>query len=195
MKKIALLVIVILSTTVSFSQSWSDELQFGLRGGLNLSNVSGDDIDDPDSRKGFYAGFLVEAPVSERVSLQPEIFYAQQGIDLADQENQEDSAFKVDYIQVPLLFKIYLIDGLNIHAGPQFGFKINEEIDLNSDLISINMETDAVKDFDFQLTGGLEYKFGEIFFVQGRYYRGFTPVYEDADIYNSVWSFGVGATF
>lgn len=194
MKKIALLM-AFLSTMATYSQSWSDELQFGLRGGLNLSNITGDDVDDADTRKGFYAGFLVEAPISERVSLQPEVFYAQQGIDLAEQENQEDSAFKVDYIQVPLLFKIYLIDGLNIHAGPQFGFKVNEEIDLVGDDVGINFETDAIKDFDFQLTGGLEYKFGENFFIQGRYYRGFSPVFEDMDIYNSVWSVGVGATF
>lgn len=63
------------------------------------------------------------------------------------------------HIKVPILLKIYIIDGLNIHAGPQFGFKVNEEVDLNGENVGIDFGTDTINDFDFQLTGGVEYKF------------------------------------
>ncbi len=137
----------------------------------------------------------MEAPISERVSLQPEVFYSTQGLDVADQPNQVDSSFKIDYIQVPILLKIYIIDGLNIHAGPQFGFKVNEEVDLNGENASIDFGTDTINDFDFQLTGGVEYKFGKSLFAQARYSRGLSDLIEDTKAYNSVYYFGIGFMF
>lgn len=183
------------ATFAMTAQSWSDDVQFGIRGGLNLSTVVGDDVDEPDNRTGFYAGLLVEAPLSERISLQPEVFYGTQGFDLADQPDQVDSSFKIDYIQVPVLLKIYIIDGLNIHVGPQFGFKVNEEVDLNGENASIDFDTDTINDFDFQITSGVEYKFGKNLFAQARYSRGFSELIEDTDAYNSVFSFGLGLMF
>ncbi len=52
MKKLnkTILVITVLCTTfVLNAQSWSDDLQFGVRGGLNFSTVVGDDVDEPDT--------------------------------------------------------------------------------------------------------------------------------------------------
>ena len=92
MKKHILVIATLLVGTIASAQSWSDEVQLGARGGLNFSSVAGDDIDSPDNRTSFYAGLVAEAPLSERFSVQPEVFYSGQGFDLDD----IDAEFQVE---------------------------------------------------------------------------------------------------
>ncbi|MGB5819179.1 MAG: porin family protein [Saonia sp.] len=195
MKKAALFLTFILVSFSITAQTWSDKFQIGVRGGLNLATVAGDDFDSPDGRTSFYAGLLAEAPLTETVSLQPEIFYSGQGFDITDEPNEIDAQYQIDYIQVPIILKVYLLDGLNLQAGPQFGFKINEEIDLEPTQDAGDFDTDAVKDFDFQITTGVEYKLAESFFVQARYTYGFSEIIENVDIHNSLFSAGIGFMF
>jgi hypothetical protein len=177
------------------AQAWSDNFQLGIKGGLNFATVAGDNFDSPDGRTSFYAGLLAEAPLTDRVSLQPEVFYSAQGFDITDEPNSPDAQFQLDYIQVPLVLKLYLLDGLNIQAGPQFGFKINEETDLDPTEDGGDIGSDAIKDFDFQVTAGAEYKFAARFFVQARYSYGLSEIIENFDVHNSVLSAGIGFMF
>jgi opacity protein-like surface antigen len=195
MKKYVILIIGIFATTLLSAQTWSEKFQLGIKGGLNFSTVEGDNYDSPDGRTSFYVGLLAEAPITERFSLQPEVFYSRQGFDVAGPSNDPDIQFQLDYIQVPLLLKIYLLDGLNIQAGPQFGFKVNEELDFSPASSEDGFDNDSLKDFDFQVTGGLEYKLLEAFFVQARYTYGFSEVLENMDAHNGVFSAGVGFVF
>jgi hypothetical protein len=195
MKRNVLIIAALLTGFASFAQAWTSEFQFGARGGANFATVAGDDYESPDSRTSFYAGLVAEAPLSDRLSLQPEVFYSGQGFDITDEENAVDAEFQVDYIQVPVLLKVYLVDGINIHAGPQFGFKINEEVDFDPNEDEGDFDTDSIKDFDFQLASGVEYKFPGGFFIQGRYTYGFSEMIEDSDVHNSVFSAGIGVMF
>ena len=195
MKTQALFLILVLTVATVSAQAWSDKFQVGIKGGVNFATVTGDDFDNPDGRTNFYAGLLAEAPLTERFSLQPEVFYSGQGFNLSDGSDGLEGDFHIDYIQVPVIFKVYLLDGLNIHAGPQFGFKVNEEVDLSSSDGGVSFDTDNVKDFDFQVTGGVEYKFAERFFAQARYTYGFSDIVEDIDSHNSVLSAGIGFMF
>ncbi|MEH6679943.1 MAG: porin family protein [Sediminicola sp.] len=195
MKKNVIMVAALLTGISSFAQSWTSEFQLGARGGANFATVAGDDYDSPDSRTSFYAGLVAEAPLSDRFSLQPEVFYSGQGFDINDNPDGPDAEFQMDYIQVPVLLKVYLIDGLNIHAGPQFGFKVNEELDFDPNDDAGDFDSDAIKDFDFQLASGVEYKFPGGFFIQGRYAYGFSELIEDSDVHTSVFSAGVGFMF
>ncbi|SFZ89597.1 Opacity protein [Flaviramulus basaltis] len=181
-------------STVS-AQSWSDNFQIGAKGGINFATVTGDDFDSPDARTSFYAGLLAEIPVSERFSIQPEVFYSGQGFDITDEPDEFDAEYQVDYINVPLILKFYILDGFNIHAGPQFGFKINEELDFDPNNDGGDTDTDQIKDFDLGLSAGLGYKIGENFFVEARYTYGFSEVIEDTDVHNSVFSAGIGFMF
>lgn len=196
--------------TVS-AQSDSKAVQLGAKGGVNFSKLSGNDFEDVDSRTSFNVGLVVEIPITERISFQPEVFYSGQGFDIVerDQDNIFDTdqnfEYQLDYIQVPLLLKAYLVKGLSIEAGPQFGFKIHEEFDFepNSDGgdIEISEDNSYVKDFDTSLALGTSYKFDGGFFVSARYTMGLTSIFkedtffENADGKNEVWQFGVGFMF
>ena len=54
MKKLFLAtVLVFLSATAIYAQADDTTTQFGVKGGVNLSNITGDDIGDLDSRTSF----------------------------------------------------------------------------------------------------------------------------------------------
>ncbi len=198
MKKFSLLLIASLFGVLSTqAQANSDLVQWGIKGGLTLSSISGDNFESPDYRTGFYAGLTAELPFTERFSLQPELLYAQQGFKIAD--NSFGSAkYKLDYITIPILFKYYLVQGLNIQAGPQIGFNINDEIEYKSDWGSSNInnnEYSQVEDLDFGIIAGLEYKFYNGLFINANYTYGFTKLIKDLDIHNSGFRFGIGMMF
>ncbi|WP_417857150.1 porin family protein [Xanthomarina gelatinilytica] len=212
MKKLILITgLFIFSTTLLHAQADSKAIQLGVKGGVNSTKITGDDIDDVKSRTSFNVGLLAEIPITERFSLQPEVMYSGQGFDVKeiDQDNifdtNENIEYQLDYIQVPVLLKAYLVKGLSIEAGPQFGFKIHEELDFqpNNDGgdIEINEDDSYVKDFDAGLVLGAAYKFDNGFFVNGRYNMGLTNIFEDNTIFenvdakNAVWQFGVGFMF
>ncbi|MBQ0733388.1 porin family protein [Aquimarina celericrescens] len=200
MKKTALLFTFLLCGVVSFAQEVENRFQFGARAGVNFATITGDDFEDPNSRTSFYAGLVAETFVTEKFALQGEVFYSGQGFDIEETTFAgvivtPEAEFQIDYIQVPLLAKIYLIDGLNIHAGPQFGFKINEEIDTDPTGDGGDFDTDSIKDFDFQLAAGAEFKLTGGFFIQARYTYGVSEVVEDSDAHNSTFSAGVGFMF
>ncbi|MFL0354495.1 porin family protein [Xanthomarina sp. GH4-25] len=212
MKKLILLTgLLIFSTTLMQAQADSKAVQLGVKAGVNFTKITGDDIDDVASRTSFNVGLLAEIPLTERLSFQPEVMYSGQGFDVKeiDQDNVFDTddniEYQLDYIQVPLLLKAYLIKGLSIEAGPQFGFKIHEELDFqpNSDGgdIEIDKDDSYVKDFDTSLALGAGYKFDNGFFINGRYNFGLTNIFEENTIFenvdakNAVWQFGVGFMF
>lgn len=193
------------------AQADSTSPEIGVKAGVNFATIAGDDIDDLDSRTSFNVGLFMELPLSERFSFQPEILYSGQGFTVLS--NNQDNVFDTDenveyqlsYIQVPLLAKIYLVEGLSIEAGPQFGFKINEEIDTEpmgdgGDTV-IDPDDSYIKDFDTSLALGAGYKFNSGFFVNARYTYGLTNIFkentilENVDAKNAVWQFGLGFTF
>ncbi|MGY0392281.1 porin family protein [Bizionia sp. KMM 8389] len=212
MKKVILLAAMAVFTATSIqAQSDSKTVMFGAKGGVNFTTITSDDVKDPKSRTSFNVGVLAEIPITERLSIQPEVMYSGQGFDVEeiDQDNvfdtDENIEYQLDYIQVPVLVKVYLIEGLSVEAGPQFGFKVHEELDFqpNSDGGDIEIDKDEsyIKDFDTGLALGAAYKFDNGIFVNGRYTFGLTnifkddTVFENVDAKNSLWQVGVGFMF
>lgn len=197
-KSILFLAAMVFSTTFVAAQEF---VYFGVKGGVNISTVTGDDFDSPEERTSFNVGLLAEIPLTQRFSLQPEVYYSGQGFDAAeiDQDNvfdtDENVEFQLDYINVPILAKFYLVDGLSLQAGPSFNFKVNEEIDYQPTNNAGDRDFDEVKDFEFGGAVGVEYKFNNGFLIQARYNHGFTELAENTDAYNSVFQAGVGFMF
>lgn len=200
MKKgfLVIALVVFGATAVQAQQDWG----FGVKGGVNFANLTGNDIGNTDGRTSFYAGLVGELPIVEDLfSIQPEVTYSGQGFTIAqiDQDNALDAddniEYQLDYINVPILAKIYLIEGLSVQAGPSFNFKVNEEIDSNPTSASGDISQNRAKDFEVGGVAGIEYKFNNGLFVQGRYNYGFTDVLERGDVHNSVFQAGLGFMF
>ncbi|HEA29945.1 MAG TPA: PorT family protein [Leeuwenhoekiella sp.] len=200
MKKGFLMIALIVfgATAAQAQQDWG----FGIKGGVNFANITGNDFGDADGRTSFYAGLVGELPIVDNLfSIQPEVMYSGQGYDLAriDQDNVFDTddnvEYQLDYINVPILAKIYLVEGLSVQAGPSFNFKVNEEIDSAPTADNGDVDLDSAKDFEVGGAVGLEYKLNNGLFIQGRYNYGFTDIIDQGDVHNSVFQAGVGFMF
>jgi hypothetical protein len=130
-----------------------DEIKFGLKGGFNFSNF---DLDDSDGTIGFYIGGLADLPVSGNFHVQGELLYSKEGADQA----------RLDYLRIPIMAKYYVIEGLSLEAGPQFGFKVGADDFVN----------DYTKSFDFGIGAGIAYEFFGGFFIEARYNLGLTDI-------------------
>jgi len=85
----------LLSITFSYAQDYS----YGARIGANITSISSDNIPAnlEDNRFGFVVGFLAEMPITEKLSLQPELQYSEHGND--------DKSLQVNYLQLPIFLK------------------------------------------------------------------------------------------
>lgn len=174
MKKIVIIALVALSGIAMQAQS------FGVKGGFNFSNLKGEGTDDYNVHTSFHVGVLYEVPLLDFLSVQPELIYSVQG---AERRNDE---IKLNYFTVPAVLKVYLNDGFNIQAGPQFGMLLSE---------SDNFEALKSETFDFGFTGGLEFFVTDGLFVQARYYYGTKEVSGISDIKNRVVQASIGYIF
>ena len=199
MKKLFFTAILVFGTT-SLIQAQS-ELAFGIKGCVNFSNLTGDGVDgfnDDNARTSFNLGAVLEIPVTERFAVQPEVFYSGQGFDLVQRDDAQDTEFQLNYINVPVLAKIYLVQGLYLEAGPQVGFLVDSKIDGPN--ATIGLDEDNFNDIDFAGAVGVGYKFNGGLFLNARYTQGFSDVYDSGegngfDAKNGVFVASVGFSF
>lgn len=152
----------------------------GVRAGLNIANVSGSDVVENKSLIGLHVGVFKEITiVPEIFFLQPELQYSMQGYKI------EEEDFSLGYFNIPLLGKVYIAKVLSVEAGPQIGFKVNDN--LEGDL------ADNIKTFETSFVGGLGYNFPLGLSINARYGLGLTDIVKDSNVKNSV--FQIGAAF
>lgn len=175
---------------------------FGVKGGVNFATVNGDGFDSPDSRTSFHVGALAEFPLAEMFSLQVEALYSGQGfetnIDGGILGGDGKVEYQLDYINVPVLAKVYLFKGFSLEAGPQFGFLVNEEVDFDANADDGDFPTDQAKDFEFGFAGGVTFQTEMGLFATARYTQGITEIMKDNNgdkITNSVFQVGLGFKF
>ena len=176
-------------TTVS-----AQGINVGAKAGLNLASVNGDDTDDVDGRTAFHVGGVVNIEISELFAVQPEIVYSAQGftqnVDLGDLGSFESTA-RLDYINIPVLADITLIEGLSLQGGPQFGINVTSEVEVNGE----TGELDGIESLDIAAAIGAQYELPMGLFFQLRYVTGLTEIAEGGNVKNSNLSVSAGWFF
>lgn len=170
MKKILILTIILFSVSLFAQKSKKDEgITIGLKGGLNVSNFEGD-IKENTFRTSVHVGIFSEIMISDKFSLQPELLYSGQGF--SGRAIPGFSRSKYDYINLPVLAKIYIAEKISIEAGPQIGFLISAKNRTTDDNVKIQDQ----KTVDFGLNLGLAYDLKNGMFFQTRYNLGLSNV-------------------
>ncbi|NJB82093.1 porin family protein [Wenyingzhuangia aestuarii] len=182
--KVKVLVLALFVGVFAFAQDDEGKSFFGIKAGYNLSSLRADD--NVDNRNGFHIGVYGEHEITDHFSFQPEIVYSQLGF-----KDGASKTVKMDYIQVPLMFKGYIAKPLYVEVGPQFGVNINkkEETDL---IFGTSTQTSAPNTFDFGVNGGIGLAINPGVTVGVRYYHGLTSAYEDTDAFNTLYQVFVG---
>ena len=174
---------------VSFSNLNAQGFSFGAKAGANFANLTGDGVEGLSSRTGFHLGAVAHIGISEKFGIQPELIYSQQGTKLAN-----NTTLKLDYLNIPILADISIIQGFSLQAGPQFGININDSIESDTpDIISIG----TINTFDFSVAVGAQFKLDIGLFFQARYNFGLNDYQENGDgsVKNSNIAVSIGYFF
>ncbi|MFH1219380.1 MAG: porin family protein [Candidatus Eisenbacteria bacterium] len=176
---------------------------YGIKGGLSIASVHGDDVESPDSRiVGCFGGFI-EIPINEMISFQPELLYAMKGAKYT--EGDREWTWKLTYIEIPMLFKINIptsgaIDPF-VAAGPEVAFKVSSKVEASDQLITIELDDEDVKGTDLGIIigGGIGFPMmNHRAMLEARYDLGLTTIDNsawEADVKNNVISVLVGVAF
>jgi hypothetical protein len=192
MKKIILSAVAVLA----FGFTNAQDVKFGLKTGLNISNITGD-IEGGSSKAGIFFGGVAEIKISDKFSFQPELLYSSLGnkYKLYDTsfEYQGDYYDGVDleskanfgYLNIPLMAKFYVAEKFSLEAGPQLGFllsakeKVTATFEGESDNVSVDIK-DYYNGFDFGFNFGTSYDFTDNVSAGVRYTVGLSNILKDS---------------
>jgi len=170
---------------------------FSAKGGFNFATATkGAGENPPDARTSIYLGGAVEIPVVKNIfSAQAEVLYSRQGFERNYSYLGEEyqTLYKLDYINIPLLAKYYVLKGFSLEAGPQFSFLINDKI--GNSLDDEERKNEEINNFDMGLAAGITFQFNSGLFINGRYNHGFKEIFKDSEGKNMVIQFGLGYKF
>jgi hypothetical protein len=168
MKKQSVLVLAMFAiVNMAFAQGrfdYSEKLTFGVKGGLNLSNVydtKGEQF-DADAKFGFVAGGFVSIPLGKVIGVQPEILISQKGFQATGVLLGAPYSFTrtTTYIDVPLLFAVKPFELLTLLAGPQYSYLQIQKDVFGSATTSVDQETqfknDNIRKNTLCFTGGAD---------------------------------------
>jgi hypothetical protein len=167
-------------------------VRFGIKGGLNVSYET-TSKSSSDTRAGIHAGILVEVPVARNISVQPELVYSQQGCSF--QSNNKTYTEKWDYINIPLMFRFYVLDRrLGIEGGPQIGVLVNGTI--SDGRTSVNLrDVYDVNDIDVAICFGVSYSITDNFEIGLRSNVGVLKVTKNNENTGNTMQFGLAYRF
>lgn len=153
---------------------------FGLRGGMNISNMSVDpqDLEDGGSLKSFAAGAWWGLPLTRRFTLQAEALYSVKGD--AESGDGYTASTQMSYIDVPVVAKIGFLHGAlfqpSVFLGPEVSVNVSASSKLEGEGNVIDVDVkDQVRPLDLGLVvgGGVDFPVGgRTYGVELRYSRG-----------------------
>jgi hypothetical protein len=122
-KSIVMSIGLLIISAMSYGQA---QVSIGLKGGLNLSKLDiTQGVSNLDNRTGFHGGAFCLVKLA-MIGIQPEVLFSKQGSTYTVNTTNYEANY--DYINVPVMLKFYLPAGLNLQAGPQFGFLSASEL-------------------------------------------------------------------
>lgn len=166
MKKLLIVGLLTVVSSAAFSQA---QVALGIKAGINVSKINGDDL-EASPLTGFHGGAFALFKFTA-IGIQPELLFSQQGAKLDDL----DGDLKMSYMTIPVMLKFYLPGGFNLQAGPQFGFLNSAEFDGDN-------VKDSFKDSDITANVGVAWDapFGLV--LDARYNIGLSDVSDDSSL-------------
>jgi hypothetical protein len=205
-----LVLLSVFTLLVACKGLFAQDLSYGVKAGMNISNfLSDDNSDEYDSKAGINIGAFLEISFSDKFSIQPELMYSGQGSQQTLYFDGEEVGardfrkykYKFDYLNIPVLAKYYVMDGLSIQAGPQLGVLLSADDRIETDNVGdgeVEIDiTSLAEPIDFSFDFGIGYEFGNHLLIDARYNVGLTNVVDSNDetLKNSVFQFSVGYKF
>ncbi len=179
--------------------SAQDELKtrFGIKAGVNASNLYTKDVDDENMLIGFNLGVFSKIPITSFIAIQPELYYTTKGAENTYNNTfvNGSAKFNVNYIELPLLLVINFTKNLNLHVGPYASYLLSGKVSNESNITLFdfedNIDTDDYNKIDAGIAGGLGVDFGSVG-LGLRYNYGLANVGKEIDYNGTAYTFPDG---
>lgn len=123
MKRLRLSFVVALLAIVTAVNA---QVGLGIKGGLNMSNVYGDELNDNNMKLGFHVGLAADFDFAPGMAVQSGLFFTTKGFQY--KTNALEYTTNLMYLQVPVHFayKMDVTPGTRIvfHAGPYAAYGV-----------------------------------------------------------------------
>lgn len=159
---------------------------FGVKGGLNVSNVASRkksenfskyDL-DTDNDVGFHTGVYAKIKLMNKVSFVPELQYTRRGLSTKyNPMSNEKTHLRYGYLELPLLVSYAPLKWLAVDVGPSVAYMIAASSKTGTNKINTYESYDDHR-IDFGLNGGARFHVTEKISVIGRYYFGLSVLSE-----------------
>ena len=164
MKKITIaLMCMLLTAGAAMAQK---KFTFGPKVGVDLTHFWGESVDH-GVVFGYQAGLFAEYRVTDLIGIAPEVVFAAQG-----GHNTMNTAH-MNYINVPVMLKLYVAPAFSIDFGPQVGFNVYSKYTPKGGGAAVDMSS-YTNSVDFGAGLGATYNIASDVFVQARYTMSFT---------------------
>ena len=195
MKKILLLAAMIVSTLSVSAQNEVGQVSIKPTAGVNFACLTNHSEFNTKIKAGFVGGIEAEYGISERFGLSAGLLFSMQGCKWDKWPAEYESPSGVDlnginidvnlnYLNIPILAKYYIVGGLAIQAGVQPGIRLSakESVQYNGvydgakykerDNVDVK---EWVNGFDLSLPVGLSFEYANVV-LDARYNIGLTNV-------------------
>ena len=206
---ITIFAIVVVFTLSSASVS-AQGVTGGLKAGMNIANIHGDNVEDVwDSKIGICAGGFITCSLSNLFAIQPELLFTMKGSKAEEEVLGETMkvTMKLNYLEIPVLAKLSIpTPGTvkpSLFVGPSLAIKLSGRAKVEYAGESEEADIEDLKSTDFGLVfgGGVDFALGQgKLTVDARYTLGLTTTREpedgeEVDVKNGVISIMVGYFF
>lgn len=146
---------------------------FGIKAGLNVSNITGD-TEGLKSRIGANGGVFANIPAGQKFAIQPEVLYSLEG---AKGDGNDAGKIALGYVNIPVMFQYREKSGFFAELGPQLGILTSAKVKYGGESEDVK---DAFKSINFSAAVGVGYNFIPSLGVNARYSFGVSNIVEES---------------
>lgn len=186
-------------TSINAQEETSKEINFGVKAGVNFTNIhtrggsNGASGNIGNAKTGFHIVAVAEIMLNRRFALQAELLFSAQGTELTGIIDSGNT-ISLNYINVPLMAKFYVVKGLFIEAGPQIGFLVSSEYKSSEDFDPNSIDFGANFGLGYKLKNGLNFSARFNQGLSGTNINYFVNIFDDAQT-NRVIQLSAGYMF
>ncbi|HSI90541.1 MAG TPA: porin family protein [Adhaeribacter sp.] len=149
---------------------------FGIKGGVNFNMLRGADkskLQNLNNETTWHAGVFAQFPVagSDFFSIQGEALFSRKSF---TSDDSISTKYKMDYVDVPLLFVFNVLDNVSFHVGPYASLLLTVQ---ENDSEVGEAQKKLLNSFGYGLAGGVEAKIS-FARVGARYNLGLNDIYK-----------------
>ncbi len=180
--------IIFAATFFLLAGAKAQHTHFGIKGGLNASELHFNNDTKLNTKIGFHAGLLAHIHASKNWAIQPEVIYSLEGA--KGKIGGAEYNYNLNYLNVPVLLQYMFDNGFRIEGGPQIGFLLSAQTKTGD----ISVANKNYKSTAFSIPLGLGYLTHTGLGFDARYVFGLSNISDNNNgttVQSNVFQFGI----